>query len=73
MSVEKFNDMETTFINVEMDISCFKIRGAGFPNNGVRIQAFHFLPCSIPDTLTMGSWMNKQQFQFIVMGGLINF
>ena len=40
MAVEKLDDMETAFIDIEMDVPCLKIRCASFPDFCARICYF---------------------------------
>ena len=40
MAVKKLDDMETAFIDIEMDVPCLKIRCASFPDFCARICYF---------------------------------
>ena len=40
----KFVDLETAFVDVEMDIPLFKIRSAGFPHFRFGVEGFHRQP-----------------------------
>ncbi len=44
MAVEKLDDMETAFIDIEMDVSYLKVRRTGFPDFCIRIQPLNFFP-----------------------------
>jgi len=51
MTVEKLDNMEHAFADIEVDVPCFKIWGTGLPDNGIRQQdvalcflLFVFLP-----------------------------
>lgn len=37
MTVEKLDNMEPAFVDIEVDVPCFKIWGTGLPDNGIGI------------------------------------
>ena len=67
MAVKEFDNVESAFVDVEVNIPGLKVRCAGFPDERFRIQPFDFLPCRIADALAVSFGVYKQQFQFIVL------
>ena len=72
MAVEEFDDMETAFVDIEMDIPCLEAGSTGLPDFCLRIQAFNFLPGRIADTFAVCPGMDKQQFQHIMSGRFVD-
>ena len=72
MAVEEFDDMETAFVDIEMDIPCLEAGSTGLPDFCLRIQAFNFLPGRLADTFAVCPGMDKQQFQLIMPGRFVD-
>ena len=47
--VKVFNDMETAFVYIEMDVAFFKIGSTGFPYQCVRMHLLNGIPYSKTD------------------------
>lgn len=62
-AIEKFNDVKSTSVDIEMDIALFKIRRYRFPNFDLRMQGFHCLPCRLPNSPAVDLRRHKQQIQ----------
>ena len=73
MLAPKLVDLETTFVDVEMDISFFKIRGAGFPHFRFGVEGFHCLPRAVTDAFGVLFGRNKEDFQFVVVSLVVDF
>jgi len=43
---EKFYDVTSAFVDVEMNVALLKIRGVGFPDFRFRVEGFNCLPGS---------------------------
>ena len=69
----KLIDPESAFVDVEMNITLFKIRGARHPNLRFWMQGFNRLPSTIADTFTVFVGQNEKNFQFIVMCFIVDF
>lgn len=65
--------MEAAFVDVEVDIPFLKIRGAGFPDLGIRVEPFDLLPRGKADALAMNIGRNEKQFQFVVLCFFVDF
>ena len=64
---------ESAFVDVEMNITLFKIRGASHPNLRFWMQGFNSLPCTVTDAFAMLIGQSKENFQFIVMCFFVDF
>ena len=51
---------ESAFVDVEMNITLFKIRGASHPNLRFWMQGFNSLPCTVTDAFAMLIGQSKQ-------------
>ena len=67
MAVEKLDDMEPAFVDIEMDVPRFKVGSTRLPDFCFRIQAFNFLPGSIAYTFAVCCWRDKQQVQMVML------
>jgi hypothetical protein len=65
MSIKEFYSVKTTFVDIKMDVSCFKIWRAGFSDFGFRVQPLDLLPCGKTDSFTVCFGRNKKQNQLI--------
>ena len=73
MLAPKFVDLETAFVDVEMDIPLFKIGRTGFPHDRFGMEGFHRLPRAVADAFGMLFGSNEQNLQFVMVGFVINF
>ena len=64
----EFDDLETAAINVEVDVSFFKIRGTGFPDLCFRVQCFDCLPCAVTDAFAVFGRINEKKVERIAVG-----
>ena len=67
MAVEKLDDMETAFIDIEMDVSCLKVRRTGFPDFCIRIQPLNFFPGREANPFAVSVRADKQQIEVVVL------
>ena len=67
MAVEKLDDVEAAFVDIEMDIPGLEAGSTGLPDFCFRIQAFDFLPGSRADALAVCRWRDKQQIQMVML------
>lgn len=58
MFVQKLYNVKTTFIDIKMDISLFKIRRASLPNLCVWMKFFNRIPNSKTNTLCLYAIFN---------------
>ena len=65
---EEFYHMEAAFVNVEVDVSLFKVGCMSFPNLCFRVQCLDCLPCSKTNTLAMAIHIDEQQLQLVAVG-----
>ena len=65
---EEFYHMEAAFVNVEVDVSLFKVGRMGLPNFCFRVQCLNRLPCSKTNTLAMAIHIDEQQLKFVAVG-----
>ncbi len=66
-AVEKLYDVESAFINIEMNIPFLKIGSTCFPHFRLRVKRFDALPCSRANTFAVGIRADKQKIQMIVL------
>lgn len=67
VTVVKLYNMKATTIDIEMDISCFKIWRYGFPDFNFRMEFLDCAPCCIPDAFAMHFGRYKQQVEISVL------
>ena len=73
MLAPKLVDHKPAFVDVKVDITLFKIRCAGFPNNRFGVHAFYLEPRSVANALAVLVWQSEQYLQVIVMDLLVYF
>ncbi len=64
--IKELNNMKSTFINIEMDVSDFKIWGMRFPNLCFWIFFLYHFPNRTSDIFPLDCRVYKQQIQRIV-------
>ena len=67
MAVEKLYDVESAFVDIEVDIPRLKVRCAGLPYERFGIQPLDFPPRGLSDPFAVDLGINKQELQFIVL------
>ncbi len=67
MAVKELHDMETTSVDVEVDISLLKVRRYGLPDLHFRMQTFDSTPCGISDAPAVDLRRNKEDLQITVI------
>ena len=50
---EEFYDVESAFIDIEMNVAFLKIRSMGFSYFCLRVQSFNGLPCGSTDAFAV--------------------
>ena len=72
MTVEEFDDVEAAFVDIEVDVPGLEIRRAGLPDLCLRIEAFDFLPGSLPKPFAVRCRVDEQQVQVVVLRLLVD-
>lgn len=62
---EEFYDVESAFIDIEMNVAFLKIRSMGFPYFSLRVQRFNGLPCGSTDALAVAVHIDIEKLQLI--------
>ena len=63
VSVEELDDMKSAAVDVEVDITLFKIRRDGLPDLHLRIHSLNLTPRGIADTFAVDMRRYKKQIQ----------
>ena len=53
MFAPEFIDLEAAFVDVEMNVALFKIRGTGFPHHRFGVQSLNGQPCAVSDAFSV--------------------
>ena len=69
----KLIDLKAALINVEVDITFFKIWSAGLPHLGFGMQRLNRKPSAVADALGVLLRGNKQDFKLVAVGFLVYF
>ena len=56
MLVPKLHNLETTTVDVEMNVAFLKIGCDGFPNTNLRMEFLNGFPCSLSYAVAVGIW-----------------
>ena len=72
MAVKELNDMEATFVDIEVDVPGLEVRSTGLPDFCFRIKAFNFLPGGKADALAVCFRTDEQQIQMVMLSLFID-
>ena len=62
--VPELHNLETTFVDIEMNISFLEIGRDGFPYFYFRVYCFNGKPCGLTNSLAVCFGGNEKQLQF---------
>ena len=60
MGIVEFYDMETASVDIEMDVSGFKVRGDRLPDFNIWVEFLNFAPCRITYALAVTLGKSKK-------------
>ena len=73
MLVEELNGMESTAVNVEVDVATVEIRSAGFPHLRLRMQYLDGFPDGLSDALALNAYLHIEECQFIMVSFIVDY
>lgn len=72
VSVEVFDNVESAFVDIEMDVPFLETRRYQFPHLCFGIHAFNLFPNGIPKSTAVAIRIDVEQVHFVAMGFLID-
>lgn len=71
-SIEKFDNLESAFVDVKMNVSLLEIGGMRFPDLGLRISLLNRNPGFIPKAASNLSRSNEEEIKRVMVRAVID-